>query len=202
MSKVKKKELRKVLKKAMKIYRGAIDEADVCETLLMELRNQKAGYAPPVEEVGWGFLSSQLLVSEVPAALELGLIVKTSGRKFYDRFRGRYIYPVKKEGKLASMIGLISSERGMKGLIIMLLPPSRLCDWNEDREARSKKVSISEIMEHVNLKRKGRVFLGLCPFHEEKTPSFTVEPKTGMFHCFGCGASGDFFDFMQRINNK
>src|SRR3981189_2880661 len=50
----------------------------------------------------------------------------------------------------------------------------------------------------VNLKKAGEHWKGLCPFHTEKTPSFTVNPKRGIFHCFGCGAGGDAFSFLMR----
>ncbi|MGF1639618.1 MAG: DNA primase [Rhodospirillales bacterium] len=50
----------------------------------------------------------------------------------------------------------------------------------------------------VRLLRKGREFLGLCPFHNEKTPSFTVNEQKGFFHCFGCGAHGTVFDFVMQ----
>ncbi|HEY3246173.1 MAG TPA: DNA primase [Phycisphaerae bacterium] len=51
--------------------------------------------------------------------------------------------------------------------------------------------------EHVALKRAGRDLAGLCPFHQEKTPSFHVSPAKGIFKCFGCGAGGDIFTFVQ-----
>lgn len=50
----------------------------------------------------------------------------------------------------------------------------------------------------VNLKRKGPRYLGLCPFHNEKTPSFNVSPQLGIFKCFGCGESGDAIAFLQK----
>lgn len=53
----------------------------------------------------------------------------------------------------------------------------------------------------VALKRKGREFAGLCPFHNEKTPSFYVIPEKGFFHCFGCGAHGDAIAWLMRIEN-
>jgi DNA primase len=52
------------------------------------------------------------------------------------------------------------------------------------------------ISKKVRLQKKGREFLGLCPFHNEKTPSFTVSEEKGFFHCFGCGAHGDVIRFM------
>jgi DNA primase len=54
------------------------------------------------------------------------------------------------------------------------------------------------IGEHVQLKRAGANFTGLCPFHSEKTPSFTVFPQTQTFKCFGCGESGDVFAFLMK----
>ena len=54
---------------------------------------------------------------------------------------------------------------------------------------------------YVNLKRRGKNLVGLCPFHNEKTPSFTVYPENGSFYCFGCGAGGDVFTFTGLIEN-
>ena len=51
------------------------------------------------------------------------------------------------------------------------------------------------------VKKKGANFLGLCPFHNEKTPSFTVFPATKSFYCFGCGAGGDVISFIMRAEN-
>jgi DNA primase len=56
------------------------------------------------------------------------------------------------------------------------------------------------ISEHVALKRSGRGWVGLCPFHQEKTPSFHVNPERGFFHCFGCNAGGNAFTFLMRIS--
>jgi DNA primase len=52
---------------------------------------------------------------------------------------------------------------------------------------------------HVALKKAGRSYKGLCPFHHEKTPSFQVNPDRGIFHCFGCGESGNAFAFLMRV---
>lgn len=64
----------------------------------------------------------------------------------------------------------------------------------------AERLSIVDIIgEHVNLKRSGSNFTGLCPFHGEKTPSFNVNPAREIFHCFGCGAGGDLFAFVMRL---
>ena len=57
------------------------------------------------------------------------------------------------------------------------------------------------ISAYVNLKRRGKNLVGLCPFHNEKTPSFTVYPENGSFYCFGCGVGGDVFTFTGLIEN-
>lgn len=54
------------------------------------------------------------------------------------------------------------------------------------------------ISQYVSLKQAGKTFKGLCPFHQEKTPSFIVNPDKQFYHCFGCGAGGDVFEFMMR----
>lgn len=59
----------------------------------------------------------------------------------------------------------------------------------------------SIVSSYVSVKRRGRNLVGLCPFHGEKTPSFTVYPETSSFYCFGCGAGGDVITFIKRIEN-
>ena len=54
------------------------------------------------------------------------------------------------------------------------------------------------VSECVSLRRAGANFLGLCPFHAEKTPSFTVSPDKQIFYCFGCGAGGNVFSFLMK----
>ena len=54
---------------------------------------------------------------------------------------------------------------------------------------------------YVNLKRRGRNMVGLCPFHGEKTPSFNIYPENGSFYCFGCGVGGDVITFIMKIEN-
>lgn len=64
------------------------------------------------------------------------------------------------------------------------------------------KIDIEDIISsYVSLKRHGSTLKGLCPFHNEKTPSFTVYPETQSFYCFGCGAGGDAITFIKRIEN-
>ncbi len=59
----------------------------------------------------------------------------------------------------------------------------------------------SYIGRFVTLKKQGKYYSGLCPFHQEKSPSFTVTPEKGLFHCFGCGAGGDLFTFVMKKEN-
>lgn len=70
---------------------------------------------------------------------------------------------------------------------------------SEIEEVRSRADIVEVIGAHVRLRRAGRNFVGLCPFHNEKTPSFSVSPERSFFHCFGCGAGGTVFDFLTRI---
>jgi DNA primase len=60
---------------------------------------------------------------------------------------------------------------------------------------------IQVVSEHLALKRVGRRYQGLCPFHAEKTPSFSVNPELGLYHCFGCGAGGDAISFVREIEH-
>ncbi len=57
------------------------------------------------------------------------------------------------------------------------------------------------VSSYVNLKRRGRNMIGLCPFHSEKTPSFNIYPENGSFFCFGCGVGGDVITFIMKIEN-
>ncbi len=68
-------------------------------------------------------------------------------------------------------------------------------------EIRSRVVLRELIGRHVKLIRKGHEYSGLCPFHNEKTPSFTVSEEKGFFHCFGCGAHGDAIGYVMRFEN-
>ena len=54
--------------------------------------------------------------------------------------------------------------------------------------------------DHVKLKKRGRKYEGLCPFHEEKTPSFSIDPEKGLFYCFGCHAGGDAIKFVMELD--
>ena len=66
-----------------------------------------------------------------------------------------------------------------------------------------KKSGEYRLSHHVDLKKRGRNFFGLCPFHNEKTPSFSVAPDKGIYHCFGCGNGGNAINFImeyEKIN--
>jgi DNA primase len=73
-------------------------------------------------------------------------------------------------------------------------------DLSRDSVARVREAAdIVEIVgEQVRLRRRGRTFEGLCPFHEEKTPSFSVDPDKGLYYCFGCHQGGDIFKFLMQ----
>ena len=71
---------------------------------------------------------------------------------------------------------------------------------DETLQAIRDRISIVEVISaYVNLKRAGRNHVGLCPFHGEKTPSFTVSEERGLYHCFGCGESGTVFTFVMKV---
>ena len=64
------------------------------------------------------------------------------------------------------------------------------------------KTDIEDIVStYVSLRKRGNTSVGLCPFHNEKTPSFTVYNDTQSFYCFGCGAGGDAIGFIKKIEN-
>lgn len=68
-------------------------------------------------------------------------------------------------------------------------------------EIRSRNDIIDVVSQYVVLKRSGRSYFGLCPFHNEKSPSFAVSPDKQIFHCFGCGVGGNVFHFLGKIEN-
>src|SRR5215467_5772896 len=73
----------------------------------------------------------------------------------------------------------------------------------DDVDQVRESVRIEEVIaEHVALKPAGVGSLkGLCPFHDERTPSFNVRPQVGRYHCFGCGEGGDVIDFVQKVDH-
>lgn len=75
----------------------------------------------------------------------------------------------------------------------------------EDRvvdEVQAASDIVEVISQHLPLKKSGRNFKALCPFHQEKTPSFMVHPEKQIFHCFGCGVGGNVFTFLMRLENS
>jgi len=71
---------------------------------------------------------------------------------------------------------------------------------DEKKEEIREAADLVEVVgDYVKLKKAGRNWKGLCPFHDEKTPSFVVTPEMGIYKCFGCGESGDVFNFMMEM---
>ena len=75
--------------------------------------------------------------------------------------------------------------------------------YNDDviEEVRAANDIVDVISQYVQLKRKGTSYFGLCPFHNEKSPSFSVSPGKQMYYCFGCGAGGNVFTFIMEYEN-
>ena len=75
--------------------------------------------------------------------------------------------------------------------------------YSEDfvEEVRQRNDIVDIISSYVNLKRSGSNYVGLCPFHNEKTASFSVSGNKQMYYCFGCGAGGNVFTFLMEYEN-
>ena len=69
-------------------------------------------------------------------------------------------------------------------------------------EVRSRADIVEVVGEVVVLKRSGRNYVGLCPFHQERSPSFNVNPERQIFRCFGCGEGGDVFSFVMKAQHQ
>jgi DNA primase len=76
-------------------------------------------------------------------------------------------------------------------------------DLSRDSVARVREAAdiLDVVGDHVRLKKRGRGWEGLCPFHEEKTPSFSVDPDKGLYYCFGCHQGGDVFKFVMQVEH-
>ncbi len=75
-------------------------------------------------------------------------------------------------------------------------------DRDQVREIKERADIVEIVQQHVALRQSGQNFVGRCPFHSEKTPSFSVNPQKGLWRCFGaCGTGGDVIDFVQRVEN-
>ena len=75
-------------------------------------------------------------------------------------------------------------------------------DNSKIEEIKSRIDIVELVTQYVTLKKAGRNYLGLCPFHQEKTPSFTVNREKQIFYCFGCGEGGNAITFLMKIANK
>ena len=70
---------------------------------------------------------------------------------------------------------------------------------NQVEDVRAAADIVKIVGDYVQLRKAGANMMGLCPFHQEKTPSFAVHPAKQIFHCFGCGAGGDVFKFIMLV---
>lgn len=70
------------------------------------------------------------------------------------------------------------------------------------QEILEKNNIVEVVGAYTTLKKKGKIYFGLCPFHKEKTPSFSVDEEKQLFHCFGCGAGGDLIHFIRKMENE
>ena len=77
----------------------------------------------------------------------------------------------------------------------MRIPESKIA------EVASATDIVQVISDYVHLKKAGKDYRGICPFHGDKDPSFYVSPQKGIFHCFGCAVGGSVFNFIMRIEN-
>src|SRR5512138_2043523 len=75
----------------------------------------------------------------------------------------------------------------------MMIPDEKIA------EVRERAGIVEVISDYISLKKSGANYLGLCPFHGEKTPSFNVNPARGIFHCFGCGVGGNVVTFVMKM---
>ena len=75
-------------------------------------------------------------------------------------------------------------------------------DQSKIEEIKNRLDIVDLVSEYLTLKKAGRNFIGLCPFHQEKTPSFTVNRDKQIFYCFGCGEGGNVITFLMKIADK
>ncbi len=78
---------------------------------------------------------------------------------------------------------------------------ARFTDESIVKEIKGRLSIINLIESYTSLKKSGKNYVGLCPFHDDKNPSMHVDEDKGLFHCFSCGAGGDMFGFLMRYNN-
>ena len=69
-------------------------------------------------------------------------------------------------------------------------------------EVKQRADIVDVVSEHVVLRKRGKDFVGLCPFHDEKTPSFSVSPTKQMYYCFGCNAGGNAIKFLMEVGKR
>lgn len=97
----------------------------------------------------------------------------------------------------ANLVGVvIEYARRIKQVRLTMYYPDELVE-----EVRSRNDIVDIVGNYVRLQKKGASYFGLCPFHNEKSPSFSVSPQKQMYYCFGCGAGGNVFTFLMNYEN-
>ena len=98
----------------------------------------------------------------------------------------------------ADLVGVvIEYARRIKQVRLTMYYPDELVE-----EVRSRNDIVDIVGNYVRLQKKGASYFGLCPFHNEKSPSFSVSPQKQMYYCFGCGAGGNVFTFLMNYEKK
>ena len=119
---------------------------------------------------------------------------------------------VPKEQAVCDYISGMTDQYSMEKFREIYIPsPGRSIKWKRGinmrysddiiEEVRMKNDIVDVISQYVKLTRKGSSYFGLCPFHNEKTPSFSVTPSKQMYYCFGCGAGGNVYNFIMEYEN-
>lgn len=82
---------------------------------------------------------------------------------------------------------------------LMVYAPTKRIHGDTIEQVKQRADLVEVISEHLVLKKRGKDYVGLCPFHDEKTPSFSVSPTKQLYYCFGCNVGGDAIKFLMEL---